>query len=610
MNFGDRKLFSNVNLFMERGRKVVLLGPNGCGKTTLLKIITSELEPSEGHVLFSGQKMGFVKQFRFTKDRTLYEEGLSAFKDALNAYDRAMKGAISSDIDSYDTFLRKAESLGIYSVEKKVRRMLKGVGFSQDDFERRLSTLSAGEITKLQLAKILSAEPDLLVLDEPGNYLDVYGILFLQDTLLSIRSMVLIATHDRNLMGKIPDEIWDMDFGTVKSYKGKYSSFLIQKENYLKTIQSKEKSISKKINHLHNVVERYRKWGREKAIRQAKSKEKQLYRLVKAKENQKIERRKTFTTLNFDTYGVTEGVVLGVENLKVMIDDKHIGDFSFQIHNGEKVVLLGKNGIGKTTLLKEIVKKGPQVEFGPNTIFAYVDTVGSNRTPETLISTIWKFVQNWPDYEVRRYLGRFGFEGDDVFKSLDSLSGGEFVRFEISKVLLKNPNFLIMDEPTNHLDVYMMESLEETLKGYTGTVFFSTHDLEFAKHVANRFFILENKEIHSFSEYDQAVEFLENSFIQKHSSKHGNNVGFERKKSLRNKLKSLERELKRYESQFEELERVYEDLEGEMNRWSRDHMKLTNLSEKRKKVEQEMEKIIENIDSLEFERKNLEEEVR
>ncbi len=610
MNFGDRKLFSNVNLFMERGRKVVLLGPNGCGKTTLLKIITSELEPSEGHVLFSGQKMGFVKQFRFTKDRTLYEEGLSAFKDALNAYDRAMKGAISSDIDSYDTFLRKAESLGIYSVEKKVRRMLKGVGFSQNDFERRLSTLSAGEITKLQLAKILSAEPDLLVLDEPGNYLDVYGILFLQDTLLSIRSMVLIATHDRNLMEKIPDEIWDMDFGTVKSYKGKYSSFLIQKENYLKTIQSKEKSISREINHLHNVVERYRKWGREKAIRQAKSKEKQLYRLVKAKENQKIERRKTFTTLNFDTYGVTEGVVLGVENLKVMIDDKHIGDFSFQIHNGEKVVLLGKNGIGKTTLLKEIVKKGPQVEFGPNTIFAYVDTVGSNRTPETLISTIWKFVQNWPDYEVRRYLGRFGFEGDDVFKSLDSLSGGEFVRFEISKVLLKNPNFLIMDEPTNHLDVYMMESLEETLKGYTGTVFFSTHDLEFAKHVANRFFILENKEIHSFSEYDQAVEFLENSFIQKHSSKHGNNVGFERKKSLRNKLKSLERELKRYESQFEELERVYEDLEGEMNRWSRDHMKLTNLSEKRKKVEQEMEKIIENIDSLEFERKNLEEEVR
>ena len=610
MGFGDRTLFSNVNLFLKRGQKVVLLGPNGCGKTTFLRIITGELEPTDGHVFFSGQKIGSVKQFRFTEDRTLYEEGISVFKDALIAYDKAVKGAVSLDMDSYDTFLGKAESMGIYSVEKKVRRMLKGVGFSKKDFERRLSTLSAGEITKLQLAKILSAEPDLLVLDEPGNYLDVYGILFLQNTLLSTRSAVLIATHDRNLMEKIPNEIWDMDFGSVRAYKGKYSDFLAQKENYLKTIQSKEKTLSHKIEHLHNVVERYRKWGREKAMRQAKSKEKQMDKLVKERGNCKVERRKAFTTLRFNTNGITEDMILKVENLKVKAGSKYIGNFSFQIHNGEKVVLLGKNGIGKTTLLKEVVKKGPQVEFGPNTIFAYIDTIGTDRTSETVLSNVWKLVQSWPDYEVRRYLGRFGFEGDDVFKSLKSLSGGEFVRLEISKVLLGNPNFLIMDEPTNHLDVYMMESLEKTLKGYAGAVFFSTHDLEFAKHVADRFFILENERINSFGDYDEAVEFLENAFIQKHANKRYDNADFERKKSLKNKLKSLERNLKHYELRFEELEKTYKALENEMNRWASDHVKLTKLSKERKKIEQEMEKIIENMDSLEFERKSLKEEVR
>ncbi len=610
MGFNDRVLFSNVNLFLEHGQKVVLLGPNGCGKTTLLKIITAEIEPTEGHVFFSGQKMGFVKQFRFTEDRSLYEEGLSIFKDALNAYDKAIKGAISEDIDSYDIFLQKAESLGIYSVEKKVRKMLKGVGFSQKDFERRISTLSAGEITRLQLAKILAAEPDLLVLDEPGNYLDVYGILFLQNTLLSIRSTVLIATHDRSLMEKIPDEIWDMDFGSVKAYKGKYSDFLVQKENYLKTIQSKEKTLSREIEHLHDVVERYRKWGREKAMRQAKSKEKQMDKLVKERENYEVERRKAFTTLHFSTNGVTENVILKVENLRVEAGNKYIGNFSFQIHNGEKVVLLGRNGIGKTTLLKEIVKKGSQVEFGPNTIFAYVDTVGTNRTSETVLSSIWKLVQNWPDYEVRKYLGRFGFEGNDVFKSLNSLSGGEFVRLEISKALLGNPNFLIMDEPTNHLDVYMMESLEKTLKGYGGAVFFSTHDLEFAKHVADRFFILGNGKINFFSDYDQAIEFLEDAFIQKRTNKRSDNVNFKEKKSLKNKLKSLERELKHYELRFEKLEREYKDLENEMNNWASDHVKLTKLSKEKEKVEQEMESIIENVDSLEYERKSLEEEVR
>lgn len=644
-SFGDRTLFSNVSLFLKRGQKVVLLGPNGCGKTTFLKIVTGEIEPTKGYVEFLGQKMGSIKQFRLTADRTLYEEGLSIFKDAIDAYDKAIDRAINSDMQAYTLFLEKAESLGVYSAEKKVREMLYGVGFLQKDFNRRLSTLSAGEITRLQLAKLLMADPDLLVLDEPGNYLDVYGMLFLKEALLSLKGAALIATHDRSIMEDVPDEIWDIDFGGIKSYRGNYANFVIQKENFLKTFQSKERDFSRQIKHVHNVIQRYRKWGREKAIRQAKSKEKLLEKLEKKREKFKLKRQQAFSSLHFETLGVTEDIVLKVDNLETYAGPKYIGTFTFQIHNSEKVALLGRNGEGKTTILKEIVKNGScekncHVKFGPNTVFAYVDTVGVGfpdgeclfhfpdrsafsarregagdsrvgRPKESVLFSIWKLVQSWPDYEVRKYLGRFGFEGNDVFKSVDSLSGGEFVRFEISKALLKNPNFLIMDEPTNHLDVYMIESLEETIKNYAGAVLFTTHDLEFAKHIADRFFILQDGNLWIFDDYDYAVDFLKKAVNQKRNrAERLKNSDFERRKSAKNRVKSIEKKLCNYESRFEELEKMVQEIDAQMVIRAADHVKLGELVRKRDKIDQEMEELLEKIDVLEKEKSLLEEEAK
>ncbi len=610
MSFGDRMLFSGVDLDVKEGRKIILAGPNGSGKTTLLKILTGELEPMEGAVRFGGRDMGFVRQFRIEKDRTLYEEGLSVFAEALEMYEKALESAKRSDMESYDLFMTKAESLGIYWAEKRVREMLKGVGFSNGDFERKISTLSAGEVTRLQLAKILTMDPDLLILDEPSNYLDVYGLVFLRDVLSRLKGAVIIATHDRKMMEELPDEIWDIDFGAVTSYTGRYSDFLSQKGNFMKTIDSREHQLNRQIDHLEKVIARYRKWGRDKAIRQAKSKEKLLEKVVREKDRYGLERVKTFKNLSFNTDGVTEEIVLKVDELEVLAGKKRIGRFSFEIHNAEKIALLGKNGIGKTTLMKAVVSDKNHARFGLNSVFAYVDTVGSERTPDSVLKEVWKLVPEWPDYEVRKYIGRFGFEGDDVFKRLDSLSGGEFVRIEIAKALLKEPNFLLMDEPTNHLDIYMIEALEETLKNYNGAVFFTTHDLEFAEHIADRFFILKEDGLEIFDSFDRAYEFLRSSFNEKRDSvKESENSDFERRKGLKNRLKSIDRQLEEMEGDFESLEKWARELNAKMIVHSTDHAKLSDLVREKEENERKIERIIKKIETLEREKESLEEEI-
>ncbi|MCL4408596.1 MAG: ATP-binding cassette domain-containing protein, partial [Thermotogae bacterium] len=225
MQFGDRVLFSNVNLQVKAGEKIILIGPNGSGKTTFLKVLSGELEQTDGRVEFYGRKIGSINQFRMDEDKTLYEEGLSAFKEAISFYNLAIDSA-KDDIDEYDSALASAEAYDIYASEKRVREMLKGVGFEEKDFGRRLSTLSAGEITKLEIAKVLIMDPELIILDEPGNYLDIYSLKFLNEALVSLKGSVIIATHDRKMMEKVPDRIWEIDFGTIKSYDGKYSDFL------------------------------------------------------------------------------------------------------------------------------------------------------------------------------------------------------------------------------------------------------------------------------------------------------------------------------------------------------------------------------------------------
>ncbi len=304
MRFGEHVLFSNVNLQVKKGEKIILIGPNGSGKTTFLRILTGDIEQTEGKIEFYGRKIGTISQFRMEEDRSLYEEGLSAFKEAIELYKLAIDSAMNNDLDEYDVALSSAESYDIYAAEKRVREMLKGVGFEEKDFERKLSTLSAGELTRLEMAKVLIRDPDLIILDEPGNYLDVYGLEFLNEALVSLKGSVIIATHDRKMMERVPDKIWEIDFGTIKSYDGKYSDFLIQKENFLRTIDHRTEDLDRKISNLKKSINRYRQWGRDKAIKQAKSKEKIVVKLENERAKYEFERQKIFKDMHFQVESV------------------------------------------------------------------------------------------------------------------------------------------------------------------------------------------------------------------------------------------------------------------------------------------------------------------
>ncbi|HEU24391.1 MAG: hypothetical protein C0176_06905 [Mesoaciditoga sp.] len=606
MRFGDNLLFEKVNLQVKEGEKIVLIGPNGSGKTTFLKILNGEIEQSDGKVFFFGRQMGTLSQFRMDKDRTLYEEGLLAFDMAFHYYEKAIENAAKKDIDGYDLALSKAESLDVYSAEKRVREMLKGIGFSEKDFDRKISTLSAGEITKLEIAKLMIMDPDLMILDEPGNYLDIYGMEFLNDTIPELKGAVIIATHDRNLMERIPDKIWDIDFGTIRSYDGKYSDFLLQKENFLKTIENKTKILDKKINETQKAIKRYREWGRDKAIKQAKSKEKFVEKLLEERKDFEFEKRKTFTQIKFQTKGVSEDVILRVDDLDVFAGNKYIGKFSFEIHNGQKVALLGRNGIGKSSLLKALISKKEALDWGPNTHFAFVDTVGADRSRKQMIEDIWKLVPLWKDFEVRKYLGRFGFEGNDVFKEISSLSGGEFVRYQLAKALIDDPNFLILDEPTNHLDLYMIESLEDTLSRYAGAILFTTHDLKFAEHIADLYFIMDAEGLHKFENYEMVEDFLRSSFNNAKVLS-TSNEDFEKKRRIKNKIKKLEAEISKGEDRLNILNEKIKDLESQMLSCT-DHYKLVEILKDKEKIEKEAEEIIRQIYEFEEEKRVLEEE--
>ncbi|BBJ27881.1 ABC-F family ATP-binding cassette domain-containing protein [Athalassotoga saccharophila] len=606
MRFGDNLLFERVNLQIKEGEKIVLIGPNGSGKTTFLKILNGEIDQSGGKIFFYGRRMGTLSQFRIDKDRTLYEEGLSAFDRAFYYYEKALENAIKSDIDGYELALSNAESLDVYSAEKRVREMLKGIGFSEGDFDRRISTLSAGEITKLEIAKLMIMDPDLMILDEPGNYLDVYGMEFLNDTIPELKGAVIIATHDRNIMERVPDKIWEIDFGTIRSYDGKYGDFLLQKENFLKTIENKTKVLDKKINETQKAIRRYREWGRDKAIKQAKSKEKFVEKLLEERKDFEFEKRKTFKQLRFQTKGVSEDVILKVDNLDVFAGEKYIGNFSFEIHNGQKVALLGKNGIGKTSLLKSLMSKKAALSWGPNTRVAFVDTVGADRSEKQIIEDIWEVVPLWKDFEVRKYLGRFGFEGDDAFKEISSLSGGEFVRYQLAKALINDPNFLILDEPTNHLDLYMIESLEDTLSKYAGAILFTTHDLKFAEHIADLYFILDAQGLHGFENYEMTEDFLRSAFnnVKVIST---SNEDFEKKRRIKNRIKKLEIEIANREERLNILNERIRDLESQMSNCN-DHYKLVEILKDKEKVEKEAEEIIKQMYEFEEEKRVLEEE--
>ncbi|HPJ87934.1 MAG TPA: ABC-F family ATP-binding cassette domain-containing protein [Thermotogota bacterium] len=601
--FADTMLISECNIQVEERDKIALIGQNGSGKTTLLKILTGEIAPTLGSVITKkGIKVGYQKQFRVEEpDISLWKEMEKIFQDVINH--------IENEVEIEHEHL---------SFEKKIRSILKGVGFSEDDWERPLKTFSGGELTRVSLAKLFMRDYDLLILDEPTNHLDIASVYWLEDFLKSYKGTLLMVTHDREMLNGVINQVFEINGGKIWNFRMKYEDYLMQRT---RMIESKEREIKKleiEVEKQKKLVRQFETWvkmGSKKAISQMHSHEKMLERVE--------EKLNNVETLNDEQTHIGDipkpdranYIVLKCENLSRSIKGKQIfKNASFEVHRGEKVVLLGKNGVGKSTMLKtfagEQKPNGGFFEFGDKVHFAYLSQDLSNLNEKNTIfeelNTIM-FMQY--DGEIRGYAGRFGFSGDDVNKRISVLSGGEKLKLTLAKLLLKRPNLLILDEPTNHLDLLSIERLQEVLMEYEGAILMVTHDRRLLNYVSDKIIVLTPdhvRTVDSVAEYVADIK-SESAFNTKGNKNERKKLNYEQQKALKNKIKKIENEIIATEERYHELEEEKKTVERSMNSplYANDYQKLNDLGNRQIEIENELLQILENMESLESEREEL-----
>ncbi|RDI90247.1 ABC transporter ATPase [Thermosipho africanus Ob7] len=569
ISFPGKTLLSDVNLNISDKERVALIGKNGSGKTTLLKAIAGIFNDYTGKIITSG-KILYLDQFRTFDEKTPYEY----YMKVANTPEK----------------------------ERLVRSILKGLGFEEEDWHRDISTFSGGERTRLQIGRLFIEDAEFILLDEPTNYLDILGIRFLKNLLKNFNGGYIIISHDRSFLRDTCERFLEINNEKIWDFKMKFDSYLVERERLILHQQRTMKNKQKEIERLKKIIERYRKWGREKFIKQAKSKEKMLQKML-----EELESEVTFNEEEFDkkislpTPEMPGYVVLTVKHLKFL---DILKDVSFTIHSGDKMALLGKNGSGKSTILRLIkgdINGSGTVEFGYNVRVEFLDQFVEELDEE---STVFEEISNEmefePDYVIRAYAGKFGFKGEDVFKEVHNLSGGERQILALAKVLLRKPNLLVLDEPTNHMDLDTLEALENALKEFKGNIILVSHDEELIKNVCNKFFVLEKgilKEISDLSEYVPTEE---------KERKKKENIEFEEKKKLKNKLKSLKEQLKKKKEKEEKLIKELERVEEELLNIDSDYVKAEKLVNQKNELEENIFNTMHEIEELEKQIEELE----
>ncbi len=521
-SFDDNLIFNNCSFVIEEQEKVAIVGINGAGKSTLLKIIMKELSADEGNVFIAKDKtIGYLSQYQdISSNNTIYTEMLEAKKEIIDtekqirALELSMKSASGEELDSMlSTYNRLTYSFELnngYAYESEIIGVLKGLGFDDTFFERTISTLSGGQKTRVALAKMLLSKPDLILLDEPTNHLDITSITWLESYLSNYNGSVVIVAHDRYFLDKIVTKVVEIDRTKVISFSGNYSDYATKKkalyESEMKAFQNQQREIK----HQEEVIEKLRSFNREKSIKRAESREKLLNKidvLDKPLGDNK--------TMKFKLEPKIESAndVLTVEDISKTYDNHTLfKDLSFEVKKGERVAIIGQNGTGKTTILKiinNVIKPDSgEVTLGVKVNIGYYDqehhVLNVNKTIFQEISDTYPTLTNT---EIRNMLAAFLFTGDDVFKLISDLSGGERGRLSLAKLMLSEANFIILDEPTNHLDMASKEILEQALNNYTGTILFVSHDRYFINKTATRILDLEDGLIVNYiGNYDYYLE--------------------------------------------------------------------------------------------------------
>ena len=584
-SYGIRDVLKNITFSINEGDKVGIIGANGEGKSTLFKIITKELSQDSGEVFIDKNKtLGYLSQnLALNSEKNIYEEALSVFDELLNIesklssleikmsepYDEKKASYHEKLIKDYTTLQDLYSHKGGYVYKGEISRVLKGLGFTENDFYKSINTLSGGQKTRVALCKLLLRKPDIILLDEPTNHLDLEAISWLEDYMKNYKGTVLVISHDRFFLDSVTNNTFEVIGGKVECYNVPYTKFIdLRKKNYetkLKAYNLQQAEIKRQ----EAIIEKFRSFNREKSIRAAESREKVLEKMEKieapthAKEASKIK---------FEASVKSGYDVLHIENMAKSYGDKSLfSNLNLDLKRGEKVALIGENGRGKTTLFKIIMDKveadkGVKV-LGTNVNVGYYDQEQSDlNLDKTIIDEVWDDFPNLTTSKLRIYLASFLFTGDDVFKVINTLSGGEKCRINLLKLILSKSNLLLLDEPTNHLDIISREALEDAILEYDGTLMVISHDRYFLNKVISR--ILELKE-------DGVSEYLGNySYYQE---KKLNPSRFESYEELANgktktqlkdekkKKREAEKEAKAIQLKIKNLEKTISEKEDELN---------------------------------------------
>ena len=520
--FDENTIVTDGSFHIEDHEKVALVGPNGAGKSTLLKMIVGELSPDRGDVILTkGKTLGYLAQHQdMSGSATIYEEVRLAKADLIEMERQirsieqelpAFEGeALSARLETYNRLMAEFERQNGYAYESEITGVLKGLGFTEDDFSKPVSTLSGGQKTRVSLGKLLLTKPDILLLDEPTNHLDLTSIAWLETYLLNYQGAVLIVSHDRYFLNRVVTKVLEIELGQLSSYLGNYATYAEKKQQVREARLKEYLKQQQEIKHQEAVIEKLRSFNREKSIRRAESREKMLEKMTPVEKPMEVN---TQIQLTLEPSCISGNDVLKVEHLSKSFPNQTLfQDISFEIKRGEHVAIIGDNGTGKTTLLKilnEVLPAdGGTFILGTNVHIGYYDQEHHVLNMEkTIFDEISDAYPSLTGTRIRNMLAAFLFTGDDVFKRIKDLSGGERGRVSLAKLMLSEANFLILDEPTNHLDITSKEILEKALNDYTGTILYVSHDRYFINQTATRILDLVNQTfVNYIGNYDYYLE--------------------------------------------------------------------------------------------------------
>lgn len=625
-SFGSNEIIKDATFLVNEHEKVAIVGVNGAGKTTLLKILTGEESADSGSItLAKDAKLGYLRQINNVDSAlSIIDELYTVIEPILNMEKRMsqmqedMKHLTGSELEelysSYTALTHSYELMDGYAAKSRVVGILKGLGFEEIDFDRKINTLSGGQKTRVFLAKLLLEEPDIILLDEPTNHLDLRSIEWLESYLLNYKGAVIIVSHDRYFLDKIVSKVIDIENGNVQMYLGNYTDFSNKKQMLLDAKMKEYLNQQQEIKHQEAVITKLKQFNREKSIKRAESRQKQLEKI------ERVEAPQTYSEnmrLSLDISKESGKDVLTVHNLSKSFDHKKLfWDINFEIKRGERVAIIGDNGTGKTTLLKIIngllEPDTGEVIYGSNVSVAYYDQEHQVlHMDKTLFDELSDTYPDMTNTQIRNILAAFLFTGEDVYKKIADLSGGERGRVSLVKLMLSKANFLLLDEPTNHLDIVSKDVLENALNNFPGTVCYVSHDRYFINKTATRILDLtENRLLNYIGNYDyyiekrEAVEEAANLTNTEQAEKPAdvseskkewidNKTALAQKKKVKNALNKCEKEISEIENKLQAVDVEFANPDNASNVG-----KLMELQKQKEALEKRLDKLMEDWEEL------------